>query len=99
MSTSMLVTRMREAAAVDGKDYSINSYGLHDLMKVAAHADVVLIGPQIRYALAAVKEKVGPNIPVGVIDMDSYARIDAKGSLKLAEDLLAEKAEEESLQY
>ena len=69
MSTSLLVTKMREAA--EG-------------------CDVALLGPQIRYKLAAAKKICDPKgVPVDVIPMVDYGTMNGKKvmefALKLAE--------------
>ena len=50
MSTSLLVTKMREAATLAGKDYSIDAYGLTEVDTYGPDADCILLGPQVRYA-------------------------------------------------
>lgn len=51
MSTSLLVNKMREAAAKQGKEYDINAYGYGSEEKHAPDADCILLGPQIRFNL------------------------------------------------
>ena len=55
-----------------------------DNLDEGAGSDVILIGPQVRYALKSVKEKY-PDIPVDTIDMRMYGLMDAKGVIALAE--------------
>ena len=50
MSTSILVNKMKEAAAAAGKDYEIAAYSASEAATKAADADVVLLGPQIRFS-------------------------------------------------
>ncbi len=87
MSTSMLVQKMQTEAKKQGKDYDIAAYSLTEVDKEAPAADVILIGPQVRYALKDVKSKF-PEIPIEVIDMRMYGMMDAKGTLSLAEKYL-----------
>ena len=83
MSTSILVNKMKEAAAAAGKDYEIAAYSASK----AADADAVLLGPQIRFS----KDKIAaelPGVPVEAIDMRMYGRMDGKGTVELAEKIM-----------
>lgn len=91
MSTSLLVKRMQDEAAKQGKDYDINAYGLSFVPEEASKADVILVGPQVRHAVSMIKDKAGEKTPVVPIDMRMYGMIDAKGVLREAEKILAEK--------
>lgn len=90
MSTSLLVKRMQDQAKLDGKDYDINAYGLTNAIDKAPEADVILVGPQVRHALEQI-QGYAPNVPIESIDMRTYGMMDAKGCLKQAEKLLAQK--------
>lgn len=51
--------------------------------------DVILIGPQIRYMEKRIKEKMAvKHIPVGVIPMEDYGRMDGTKVLKYAYSLM-----------
>lgn len=89
MSTSLLVNRMKEAAALANEDYEINAYGLGKLEEIAPTADCILLGPQVRYALNNIQKEF-PNIPVSGIDMRVYGMMDGKGTLAIAQKLLHE---------
>lgn len=85
MSTSMLVTRMREAAAQQGIEAEIEAYPESELAKRAEGLDVALLGPQVGYRLAqdkAAGEAVGT--PVAMIPMQCYGMMDGAGALKFA---------------
>lgn len=86
MSTSMLVNKMKEIATKDGKDYDISAYSLDELAK-GEGSDVILIGPQVRYALKKVRDAF-PNTPVSDIDMRTYGLMDGAGVIKIAEKLM-----------
>ena len=49
MSTSMLVAKMKKAAQADGVEVSIEAKSLADAKKEIQEANIVLLGPQIRY--------------------------------------------------
>ena len=63
MSTSLLVNKMNEAAKAKGMELEINAYPIGSLDKYASAADVILLGPQVRYELNNVKGKY-PDKPV-----------------------------------
>ena len=87
MSTSMLVKKMREAAAEASYECSIDAFSASEAATKAADADAVLLGPQIRFS----KDKIAaelPGVPVEAIDMRMYGRMDGKGALALARKLM-----------
>ena len=49
MSTSMLVQRMRENAAQIGYECQVDAYPISDAKRGASDADIVLLGPQVRF--------------------------------------------------
>jgi len=87
MSTSLLVNKMREEAKKQGKDYDINAYSLNEADVEAPKADVILIGPQVRFALADLKNRF-PDKPIDSIDMRVYGMMDGKGALATAEKIM-----------
>ena len=50
MSTSLLVNKMKEAASAAGKDYEIAAYSMNEAPEKGKTADVILLGPQVRFA-------------------------------------------------
>lgn len=87
MSTSALVMKMREVATRNNLDYEINAYSVDSAETTAKNADVILLGPQIRYKKNDV-QKLFPNIPVEVIDMSAYGMLDGKKVVVLARKLM-----------
>ena len=87
MSTSALVAKMSAAAKNQGLDYSIAAYAVDTAKTNAADADVILLGPQVRYKLNFVKE-IFPDKPVEVIDMASYGMMDGAAVVKRAQKLM-----------
>lgn len=49
MSTSMVVRKMQEEAKKQGKDYKIKAVDSELVKLEIKNADVVLIGPQVKY--------------------------------------------------
>lgn len=88
MSTSMLVTKMREAAKQMDYECTIDAYPVAETKKVALDADVVLLGPQVRFQLDKVKEMV--SCPVEAIDMSDYGTMNGVNVVKRAKELLGD---------
>ena len=89
MSTSLLVNKMNEAAKAKGMELEINAYPIGNLDKYASAADVILLGPQVRYELNNVKGKY-PDKPVSVIDMRDYGMMNGEKVLDFAIRLVEE---------
>ena len=73
MSTSLLVEKMKKEAEKQGIEANIWAVGANEAKANGAKADVVLLGPQVRYLEATVKKEVAPT-PAQLIDMRSYGR-------------------------
>lgn len=87
MSTSLLVSKMQAAAAAEGFDCSINAYGLSEMNTYGPDADVILLGPQVRYQQDKVKAAL-PGKPIAVIDMKLYGMMKGKEVLEEAKKLM-----------
>ncbi|MEG0307999.1 MAG: PTS sugar transporter subunit IIB [Clostridium sp.] len=85
MSTSLLVKKMQEAAKQMGVEAKIWAVGEAQVIDNLENADVLLLGPQIRFKLNDLR-KLGQekHIPVDVINMIDYGRINGKGVLEQA---------------
>jgi PTS system cellobiose-specific IIB component len=88
-STSLLVNKMKEAAAAKGKEYEIAAYAVTQFDEVGLNADAILIGPQVRYVVAKLKTE-HPELKISDIPMKMYGTMDGKGALELAEKLIGE---------
>ncbi|SHM45657.1 PTS system, cellobiose-specific IIB component [Caldanaerovirga acetigignens] len=85
MSTSLLVNKMKSAAKEKGIEAEIWSVSTNALEENLAKADVVLLGPQIRFMLQKVKEKGAKyNVPVDAIDPIDYGRCNGANVLEKA---------------
>lgn len=91
MSTSMLVKKMIQAAEENGIEAEIWAISKSELSAHKDKADVVLIGPQIRFAINSVKEEVGSDKPVDVIDIRDYGTMNGKKVLDFALSKLSPK--------
>ena len=86
MSTSLLVNKMNEAAKTKGMSLEINAYPIGSIDKHASNADVILLGPQVRYELKNVKAKY-PGKPVEIINMQDYGMMNGAKVLDFALEL------------
>lgn len=89
MSTSLVVSKMREAAESQGKDYKIWAVEQGQVESELGNFDVLLLGPQIRYMERRLAKVVGDAAPVAVINPMAYGRCDGAAVLKQAEELVA----------
>ena len=78
MSTSLLVNKMKEDAKKRGLEAKIWATSEvksgHEFLRDPA--DCILVGPQVRYFLPAIKERVNHQVPVDLIDMRTYGMMD-----------------------
>lgn len=80
MSTSLLVTKIKKAAEDEKYDIDIAAYPIAQYQEACKNADLVLLGPQIRFELDRVKGSV--TCPVEIIDIQSYGMMDGKAVVK-----------------
>ncbi|MDO9592261.1 MAG: PTS sugar transporter subunit IIB [Firmicutes bacterium HGW-Firmicutes-20] len=88
MSTSLLVNRMREAARLEGLDCTIDAFPTSQAAIHGKDADVVLLGPQVRFELKKVQGML--TCPVDAIDMVSYGTLNGRKVLDQAKKLMEE---------
>lgn len=89
MSTSLVVSKMEEAARAQGKDYKIWAVEQNQVADEVGNFDVLLLGPQIVYLERRIKKIVGDAAPVAIIDPTAYGTCNGAAVLKQAEDLVA----------
>lgn len=91
MSTSLLVTKMQQAAEakeIEAKIYAV-SVAEVDKELEESKIDVVLLGPQVRYEEKNFKAKLEPyNIPLAVINMQDYGMMNGAKVLDTALELI-----------
>jgi PTS system cellobiose-specific IIB component len=91
MSTSILVKRMEEAATAQSVEATIDAVSEADLKGKLEQAQVILIGPQVRYLKGQIEKQAQPyGIPVAVIDSVAYGTMDGAKVLAQAQALLEE---------
>lgn len=86
MSTSILAKRMEEAALAANYEVAVEAFSSAVVDVVAKTADIVLVGPQVRYQLDKIKEQVG--CPVALIDMKSYGMMDGEAVIAQVKQVL-----------
>ncbi|WP_163527064.1 PTS sugar transporter subunit IIB [Halobacillus ihumii] len=89
MSTSLLVTKMKEAAKEKGIECEIWAVAQDKAPKDMKQADVLLIGPQMKFMKKKFEKTAADiGIPVDVIDPMSYGRVDGNAVLEKALKLI-----------
>jgi PTS system cellobiose-specific IIB component len=89
MSTSLVVKRMKEAAASQGAEVTIEAKGSQDFNKIVNDFDVILLAPQISYKLGEFKKKADEiGKPIALINMMSYGMTDGEAILAQAFELI-----------
>lgn len=71
MSTSILMKNIEKAALEMNFDCCVNAYGVARARDVVPSADIVLIGPQVRFTLGELVKNF-PDKVISVIDMKVY---------------------------
>ena len=89
MSTSLLVTKMKKAAEEKGIDVEIFALSAGEGKKILKDVDLVLLGPQVRFMKNEFVKLA--TVPVDVIDMLSYGRMEGDKVLNHALTLLQQK--------
>ena len=79
MSTSALVRKMKDAAKAEDYERDISAHSVSEAKNYQS-ADMILLGPQVRYRLKEVQGEL-PNNKVEVIDMKDYGMMNGKAVL------------------
>lgn len=89
MSTSLLVMKMQESVKERNLDIAIKAYPVTSMINELPYADVVLLGPQVVYKESDALKLAKPlGIPVAVISLKDYGRLNGRGVLDQALSLL-----------
>ena len=81
MSTSLMVKRMKTAAEEQGFECTIEAVGNAYVREKRGTIDILMVGPQLRFSYDALVKEF-PEIPVVLIDMLAYGKIDGKKVLE-----------------
>lgn len=89
MSTSMLASNMQEAADAHNLPVEVKAFPIGKIDEIvdAENPACVLLGPQVSYQFEDTKTRLNsshPNLPVGLIDQQSYGMMDGEAVLKMA---------------
>ncbi|MDG5855059.1 PTS sugar transporter subunit IIB [Clostridium beijerinckii] len=88
MSTSLLVSKMKDAAKVKGVEVDIEAFPEGQMYKHLDNVNVALLGPQVGYTLGKAKKMCEPlGIPVDVIPMVDYGMMNGAKVLEFALNL------------
>ncbi len=77
-----------KARGIEAKIWALSEQSVHT---AEGEFDCLLVGPQIRYKLNDLKKAYGDKVPVSMIDMKDYGRMDGEAVLDLALGLLGQK--------
>lgn len=92
MSTSLLVTKMEEAAKARGLDAKIYAVSVSEVpaQLEKERLDIILLGPQVRYTEKQVAQQIGDrDVKLAVIEMRDYGMMNGEAVLAAALDKLA----------
>lgn len=85
MSTSILIGKMEEEAKKKGIDVQIEAYPESQMPKKIPEADVVLLGPQVKFKFKKAEGLCKPlGIPVELINSIDYGMVDGEKVLQQA---------------
>ncbi len=87
MSTSLLVEKMKKAGQEKGIQTDIWAVGANEVKANAPKADVILLGPQVRYAQKSIEEDAN-GVPVDNIGMKEYGMMNGAAVLEQALSLI-----------
>jgi len=88
MSTSLLVTKMQQESEAQGVEAKIWAVSEAEAAANWEDADVLMLGPQVRFLEGKIKTMVDGKIPVTVIDMRAYGMMDGKSVFNQAIELI-----------
>ncbi len=84
-STGMMCEKISEAAKKRGIDVVANAYAVTDIQKVIDDADIILLGPQVRFKLNSLLKTYGDKgIPFIVMPPEDYGRLNGENILNAA---------------
>jgi PTS system cellobiose-specific IIB component len=82
MSTSILMKKISEEAKKTNLELEIEAFPWTELENNFNGADIVLLGPQVKFALEECEKIVGEKIPVMVIESIDYGMMNGKAVLE-----------------
>lgn len=89
MSTSMMVQRMQAAAKEIGYDCKIEAHSVSEADQMKDIADVILLGPQVRFQLKKIQD-ICEGVIVESINPVDYGQMNGKNVLMHAKEILGD---------
>lgn len=89
MSTSLLVQKMKEAAKDMNYACEIEAHPIAEADAIKDRADIILLGPQVRFQMKKVQQ-ICPGIIVETINPMEYGQMDGKKVLAHAKEVLGD---------
>lgn len=86
-STAMMCKKIQEEAQKKGAEYDVQAFPYAKIQEEGKTADVILLGPQIRYNLKKA-EAMYPDKPVILLDMMTYGQMNGKAVFDQIEEIL-----------
>lgn len=87
MSTSLMLTKMQDYAKKVGFECEINAYGVNTAAQHGKDADIILLGPQVRFDKEDVELKC-PGVRVETMDMMDYGMMNGEKVMKHVIDVI-----------
>ena len=87
MSTSLLMKKMEKSAADMGYECTVEAHPI-DSISDMKDADIILLGPQVRFQLEKSRQKV--SCPVELIDMTAYGTMDGKKVVEFVKKVIGD---------
>ena len=88
MSTSLLVNKMKDYAKQIGYEADIAAYAVADASHKGADADIILLGPQVRFEQKKVEGLV--KCPVQPINMQDYGMMNGANVIEAVRKALGD---------
>lgn len=91
-STGLVAEKIIEAANKRGIEAVVNAYSVSDAEKVIPTADIVLLGPQVRFKQKSLEANYGHyGVPIVPMQPTDYGRMNGEGILTTALAVLEKK--------
>ena len=89
MSTSLLVNKMKEYCEKVNYNANINAYGMAEIDQYVPDADIILLGPQVRFNLGKIQSQF-PDKEIQVIEMVDYGMMNGEKVMKKVIETIGE---------
>jgi len=78
----MVAQKIAEAAKNRGIEANVNAYSMSEIGQVIGGADIILLGPQIRFKLNAFQKEYGDRgVPIIVVEPTDYGTLNGENIL------------------